>query len=89
MNKELDFDVWKNIVLQYEEVGHLSFGLAPVRKQGKWGYIDETGKEVVPCKYDEVKDSDGTPFLECKKGNKWLQIDDSSLYERTHKNNKG
>lgn len=26
-----------------------SNGIAAVKKGGKWGYIDETGREVVPC----------------------------------------
>ena len=29
-----------------------SEGLAQVLLNGKWGYIDKTGKEVIPCKYD-------------------------------------
>lgn len=29
-------------------------GLQPVRKNGKYGYIDETGKEVIPLIYDEA-----------------------------------
>jgi hypothetical protein len=32
--------------------------LAIVQKNGKWGWIDEKGKEVIPCEYD----SEGTPF---------------------------
>ena len=26
--------------------------LALVYKDGKWGYIDTTGKEIVPCQYE-------------------------------------
>ncbi|MFY9308947.1 MAG: WG repeat-containing protein [Bacteroidia bacterium] len=42
----------------YKEVDY-NFGGGPglfyvVNKNGKNGFIDETGKEVVPCKYDEV-----------------------------------
>lgn len=29
-------------------------GLARVSKDGKWGFIDMTGKEVIPCTYDDV-----------------------------------
>jgi len=29
-------------------------GLTGVKSAGKWGYIDETGKEVIPCQYDEI-----------------------------------
>ena len=27
-------------------------GLASVRLNGKWGFVDTTGSEVIPCKYD-------------------------------------
>ena len=28
--------------------------VAAVQKDGKWGYIDRFGKEIVPCKYDYI-----------------------------------
>ena len=28
--------------------------LAAVKKNNKWGYIDEKGTEVIPCKYEYV-----------------------------------
>jgi len=31
-----------------------SNGLAPVKKNGKWGMINKYGKELTPCVYDEV-----------------------------------
>jgi len=31
-----------------------SVDLIPYRKVNKWGFIDKTGKEVIPCKYDYV-----------------------------------
>ena len=33
-----------------------SNGLEKVCQNNKWGYIDRTGKEVIPCQYDEAKD---------------------------------
>lgn len=36
----------------YEECGSYSDGLIAVKKDGKWGYIDEKGKEVIPIQYD-------------------------------------
>jgi WG containing repeat len=30
--------------------------VAAVQKDGKWGYIDKSGKEIVPCKYDYIGD---------------------------------
>ena len=48
---------------KYDEVRDFSEGLAAVcvgdYLTGKWGFIDKTGKEVVPCKYEvEVGDFD-------------------------------
>ena len=37
---------------QYEDAGLFIDGLAPVKKNGKWGYIDETGKVVIGFQYD-------------------------------------
>lgn len=36
----------------YDECGSLSSGLLAVKKDGKWGYVDEKGEEVIPLKYD-------------------------------------
>ena len=40
------------IAPKYEDAGLFSDGLAPVKQDGKWGYIDETGKTVIPFQYD-------------------------------------
>ena len=39
---------------QYKNIGDFSEGLARVKLNDKWGFIDKTGKEVVPPKYDET-----------------------------------
>ena len=45
-----------------------------MKKDGKWGYIDKTGKEVVPCQYDNALGfSDGLAVVE--KGGKCGYID--------------
>ena len=46
----------KNLKLEgeYDEARIFSFGLAAVSKNKKWGFIDETGKLVIPMIYDEV-----------------------------------
>ncbi len=36
----------------YDAAGYFYEGLAAVKKDGKWGYIDETGKTVIDFKYD-------------------------------------
>ena len=40
------------IIPQYEEVGRFNDGYAPVKADGKWGYINKTGEIVVEPKYD-------------------------------------
>ena len=42
------------IALQYERAVPFADGLAAVRKGGKWGFIDKTGKVVVSISYDTV-----------------------------------
>ena len=42
-----------------------SDGLTVVLRNNKWGYIDTTGTEVIPCRYDEAESfSDGTAEVE-------------------------
>ena len=48
----------------YNVVGPFSEGLAKVSWGKKWGFIDSTGKEVVPLKYDLVGDfSEGLAWV--------------------------
>lgn len=37
---------------KYDEIDLFSYGLARVCKNGKWGFIDLNGDEVIPCIYD-------------------------------------
>ena len=46
----------------------LTGGYAPVCKDGKWGVIDETGAEIIPCSYDG-----GAPYP----GGVWLAEGDA------------
>ena len=41
---------------KYDDVWDFSEGLARVKLNNKWGFIDKTGKEVIPLIYDEVRD---------------------------------
>lgn len=38
----------------YEEACEFKEGFAPVKRDGKWGVINEDGNEVIPCIYDEI-----------------------------------
>lgn len=40
----------------YTNAGSFSYGYAAVEADGKWGYIDEAGQEVIPCRYDAAPD---------------------------------
>ena len=42
-----------------ERLGGFSGGLAAVKSQGKWGYVDKTGKVVIPFLYSEATPFDG------------------------------
>lgn len=36
----------------YDECGSVSEGLIAVKKDDKWGYVDENGNEIIPIEYD-------------------------------------
>lgn len=48
-------DVKKNIIIEpkYEEAEPFHNGMAKVKLNGKYGFIDQTGKVVIPFKYDQ------------------------------------
>ena len=49
----------------YDDIHYPSDGLALVELNGKFGFIDKTGREVIPCKYDFAYDfSDGLASIE-------------------------
>lgn len=54
--KEKFFINRRNLRLKgdYEEVRMFSEGLAAVRKNKKWGFIDEKGEQVIPIIYNEI-----------------------------------
>lgn len=39
---------------KYDDVKAFSEGYAAVRKNDKWGYIDSTGKEIIPLQYEKA-----------------------------------
>ncbi len=47
--KRLDFGLW-------DDASVFRNGLVAVKKDGLWGFIDASGKQVIDCKYDEVGD---------------------------------
>ena len=43
-------------VSKYDKVFNFHDGLAPVQKDGKYGYINKLGEEIIPCKYDKAEE---------------------------------
>lgn len=44
----------QNVATQYQDAKYFEDGYAPVKKSGKWGYIDQTGKEVTDFIFDDA-----------------------------------
>lgn len=65
----------------YDEVYSFQNGLAKVEKGGKFGFIDKTGKEVVPLQYDDAQDFNQELAAVNKEG-KWGFVDKTGK-ERT------
>ncbi|WP_170880352.1 WG repeat-containing protein [Paenibacillus odorifer] len=59
---------------QYDRVGYFHEGLAEVSKNGKWGFIDKSGKEVIALKYD-WSDSFSEGLAAVEKDGQWGFID--------------
>ena len=76
------FDIMSGKLLKekgYEAIEDFHEGLAKVKKDGKWGYINKEGREVIPCKYDFAEGfSEGLAPVEkgweTGKGSKWGYI---------------
>lgn len=73
----------------YDEVGDFSGGLAWVEKDGKRGFVDKTGQEVIPCIYDGAHDFNNGLAL-VRKGNKCGFVDKTGqevipcIYDSAH-----
>ena len=58
----------------YDYQGSFNNGLAKVKKDHKWGFIDTTGALIVPLKYNEVENfNDG--LARVRSGQKWGLVD--------------
>ncbi|MBR0129171.1 MAG: WG repeat-containing protein, partial [Neisseriaceae bacterium] len=65
----------------YDEVSSFYSGLAAVKKDGKWGFIDKTGKEIVALQYDDACDFN-QELAAVQKDGKWGFVDKTGK-ERT------
>lgn len=60
----------------YEFIGHDWYmdGLAEVWRNGKVGYVNELGKEVIPCIYDEQRGFNPKLGHYMRKGKEWMYV---------------
>ena len=64
------------VLEHYEVIEPFKFrnGLARVSRNGKWGYINFQGEEVIPCQYNQVSSfSEGLAYI--RRGDLWGYID--------------
>ena len=66
------------IPCKYDDAGYFNEGLASVRRNGKEGFINESGIEVIPCKYDEVAPFD-EGLARVKLNGKWGTVNKSGV----------
>ena len=59
---------------RYDYAGYFYEGLALVKRNDKWGFIDKTGREVIPCKYDGADAFSNGLAAVCLNG-KWGFVD--------------
>ena len=64
-------------VLPYSEVKDFVNGFAIVELNGKYGFIDETGKEVVPLKYTLVQNYFDKGFALVRRNGKTFFVDET------------
>lgn len=50
----IDADSGQGIAVSYQDAKYFEDDYAPVKKYGKWGYIDSTGKEVTDFIFDDA-----------------------------------
>ena len=66
------------IPCRYDFVNAFSDGLAKVKINDKWGFVDKSGCEVVSCKYDSV-DTFRDGLAKVKINDKWGFVDKSGI----------
>jgi|GEM_PF-5791919 KWG repeat domain protein len=59
---------------RYDRIRPYSEGMAAVEKNGRWGFIDQKGREIVRLQYQDVLPY-GESRAAVKKGNQWGFID--------------
>ena len=62
----------------YDYVGELCWRTR-VRKEGKWGYLNEFGEEIIPCIYDSAEDF-GRTWARVQKDGKLGYVDEAGRW---------
>lgn len=63
----------------YEDACPYSEGLMAVKKDGKWGYVNDKGKEMIPCIYDGIRVTD--PSYKYSLANSAINYPDSYTFD--------
>ena len=70
----------RELSAKYDEIWNYEEGLAQVKHNDKWGFINKQGKEVIPLQYDDVSSfSEGLATV--KLNGKWGVIDKTGNIE--------
>jgi hypothetical protein len=70
----LKSDLSWQVTPQYQNVGRLDAGLAPVSVAGRWGFVDETGKVVIEPRFEMVRGF-AKPYAPARMNNRFGLID--------------
>ena len=72
----------KEIIIQpkYEWISLVQDGLAIVKQEGKYGYIDKNGKQLASCDYDTIMSIQSANYLVIKNNKKGLMDASGKLY---------
>ena len=63
---------------QYEAGGVYSDGVIPMKLNGKWGYLDQNGKQILPFDFDSIDESNGRYAYNASNG--YIVVKKENLY---------
>ena len=66
--------VWKELPCRWDDARTYCSGLASVKLDGRWGFVDKAGTLVIPCTWDDTSDFQ-EDLARVRKGEKYGFID--------------
>ncbi|WP_394333474.1 WG repeat-containing protein [Flexibacter flexilis] len=72
------------IPLIYDYAENFSEGLACVNKNGKVGFINTEGKEVIPFVYDDYESGFNGGLVKVKQNGKWFYINKQGNFVKNY-----